>query len=240
VKYFPIILLIVFLYPAIISTKTSFHHVYNQQEDNRPVVKIINPKNNSSINSNALINYSISVSDKEDGDSKYDEINAKEVLLEVTHIIDTTKLHDMLDQPIQNDAAGLTAIRTSNCFNCHAFDSKVIGPSFRDIGKKYKTTAANIALLQKRVLEGSTGVWSNVAMPSHPELNKQQALDMVEWILKIASDSNTNYFVGTEGSFHMPAVKGTYVLSASYVDHGIPNQSAQRLKGQNMVIVNSR
>jgi cytochrome c len=240
VKYFPIILLGVFIYPAIISAKASFHHVANQKENNRPVVKIINPKNNSSINNNALVNYSITVSDKEDGDSKYDEINAKEVLLEVTHITDTTELHDIIDQPIQNDAAGLTAIRTSNCFNCHAFDSKVIGPSFRDIGKKYKTTAANIALLQKRILEGSTGVWSNVAMPSHPELNKQQALDMVEWILKIANDNNTNYFIGIEGSFHMSAVKGTYLLSASYVDHGLPNQPAQRIKGEDKIIINSR
>jgi cytochrome c len=239
-KYFPIILLSVFLYPVIISAKASFHHVPNQQENNRPVVKIVSPKNNSSTNSNALVNYSITVSDKEDGDSKYDEINTKEVLLEVRLISDTTKLHDIMDAPIQNDAAGLTAIRTSNCFNCHAFDSKLIGPSFRDIGKKYKTTTANIALLQKRVLEGSTGVWSNVAMPSHPELNKQQSLDMVQWILKIANDNNTNYFVGTQGSFHMPAVKGTYLLSASYVDHGLPNQPAQRSKGQDIIIINSR
>jgi cytochrome c len=239
-KYFPIILLSVFIYPAIISAKASFHHVYKQQENNRPVVKIINPKNYSTINSNASVNYSITVSDKEDGDSKYDEINTKEVLLEVRFIGDTTNLAAIIDQPIQIDATGLTAIRTSNCFNCHAFDSKLIGPSFRDIGKKYKPTAANIALLQKRILEGSTGVWSNVAMPSHPELIKQQALDMVQWILKIASDNTTNYFVGTQGSFRMPAVKGTYILSASYVDHGLPNQPAQRLKGQDMIIVNSR
>ncbi|SFP66140.1 c-type cytochrome [Parafilimonas terrae] len=236
IKFFSIIFSGVFLCAAIISARASNH----RQQNNRPVVKIINPKNNSSINSNAPVNYAITVSDKEDGESKYDEINAKEVLLEVRFIRDTTKLAAIINQPVQNDAAGLTAIRTSNCFNCHAFDSKLIGPSFNDIGKKYKTTAANIALMQKRILEGTTGVWGNVAMPSHPELNKTQALNMVEWILKIANDNNTNYFVGTQGSFHIPAAKGTYLLLASYVDHGLENQSAQRLKGQDAIVIYSK
>ena len=228
-KFFLIIALSVFVYSAIISAQAYSQHADKQQQNTRPVVKIVNPKNNSVVNSNAPVNYSITVSDKEDGDSKYDEINAKEVLLEVKYIRDTTKLAAIINQPVQNDAAGLAEIRTSNCFNCHAFDNKLIGPSFKDIGKKYKTNTANIALLQKRILEGSTGVWSNVAMPSHPELNKEQALHMVEWILKIASDNNTSYFAGTQGSFRVSTAKGTYVLLASYVDHGLTNQSTQRL-----------
>lgn len=235
-----IILLILvspFFYNVIIYAKAFDAYLFNQQENHQPVVKIINPKNHSAINSNTTIIYSITVSDKEDGDSKFEEINAKEVLLEIKHVTDTTKLASLINAPVQDDVAGLSEIRTSNCFNCHAFNNKVIGPSFNDIAKKYKATAVNTALLQKRVMEGSTGVWSNVAMPSHPELNKDQALNMSKWILKLADDTNTNYFIGTQGSFHAPATKGTYMLTASYVDHGLKALPLQRLKGQDIIVI---
>ena len=57
----------------------------SQQENQAPVVKIITPKNNSLFDWDTQINYEISVADKEDGDSKFDEINAKEVLMEVRY-----------------------------------------------------------------------------------------------------------------------------------------------------------
>lgn len=233
-----LILISLFFYSAIIYAKAFNAYLFKQQENHQPVVKIINPKNHSALNSNTTITYSITISDKEDGDSKFDEINAKEVLLEVKHVADTTKLAALINAPAQNDPAGLSEIRTSNCFNCHAFNNKVIGPSFNDIAKKYKTTAGNTALLQKRILEGSTGVWSNVAMPSHPELNKDQALDMAKWILKVTDDAETSYYIGIQGSFHAPPIKGTYLLKASYVDHGLKTQPFQRLKGQDIIVIN--
>jgi cytochrome c len=225
------------LYVTAYSKKSNKTFIVPQQ-NSAPVVKIVNPKNKAVVNGGATVNYSITVTDKEDGDSKYDEINVKEVLLEVRYVSDTTKLTAMINAPVQNDAAGLMAIRTSNCFNCHNFNNKLIGPSFNDIGKKYASNTANNALLQKRILEGSTGVWGNVSMPSHPELNKDQAAIMVQWILKVAADTNTDYYIGTNGSFQIPAnKKGAYLLTASYVDHGLENDASQRLKGEGRIVV---
>jgi cytochrome c len=232
------ILLIPFLYVSMRNIKSSATS-NNQQKNHPPVVKIVNPKNQGIIQSTTMVNYSITVSDKEDGESKYDEINTKEVLLEVRHITDTTKLAALLNLPLENDVAGLGSMRTSNCFNCHGFDSKIIGPSFNDIGKKYTPTAANIALLQKHVLEGSTGIWGKVTMPSHPELSKEQALNMAQWILKATADPMTNYYTGTEGSFRI-AGKGTYLLNASYTDHGEKEDSSHRYKGEDKIIIYSR
>ena len=209
-----------------------------QQQNTAPVVKIINPKNKAVVNAATPVNYSITVSDKEDGDSKYDEINVKEVLLKVQYISDTSTLASMMNEPAQKDAPGLAAIRTSNCFNCHNFTNKLLGPSFNDIGKKYALTDANSALLQKHILEGSTGVWGNVTMPSHPELNKEQAAIMVQWILQMAADANTEYYISTTGTFQIPAnKKGAYVLTASYTDHGLENDASQRLKGEDKVVI---
>jgi len=212
-----------------------------QQQNTAPAIKIINPKNKAVVNAAVPLNYSVTVSDKEDGDSKYDEINIKEVLLQVTYFKDTSTLAAVMKEPVQKDAAGLAAIRTSNCFNCHNFNNKLTGPSFNEIGKKYTSNTASIALLQKHILEGSTGVWGNVSMPSHPELNKEQAVNMVQWILQITADTNTDYYIGTTGSFQMPAnKKGAYLLTASYTDHGLDNDVAQRLKGEDRIVIYSK
>ena len=210
------------------------------QQNHAPVVKILSPTNNSSYNTGAQIHYSITVSDKEDGESKYDEIDAKQVLLEVKYFSDASKINT---SPITNkDAPGLTAIKTSNCFNCHGFDSKVIGPSFNEINKRYKPTPANMALLQKRIKNGSTGVWGKTPMPTHPELNDAQIKDMVQWIMQNVSAPNLHYYIGPEGNFNLPPgsnKNGAYVLTASYTDHGI-NNSGQRLEGRDAVIVKAK
>ncbi|TKK71583.1 c-type cytochrome [Ilyomonas limi] len=232
--------LISFLYATAYSKKFNKPFII-QQQNTVPVVKIINPKNKAVVNAASPVNYSITVSDKEDGDSKYDEINVKEVLLEVQYVSDTSALTKMMSESVQKDMAGLAAIRTSNCFNCHNFNSKLIGPSFNDIGKKYASNAANTALLQKHILEGSTGVWGNVSMPSHPELNKEQAANIVQWILQITTDNNTDYYVGTTGTFQIRSnKKGAYLLTGSYTDHGVENNAAQQLKGQDRIIIYSK
>src|SRR5881275_194376 len=56
-------------------------HKLTVQENHTPVVKITSPANNGSYTAGAQIHYSINVSDKEDGESKYDEIDAKQVLI---------------------------------------------------------------------------------------------------------------------------------------------------------------
>ena len=215
-----------------------------QQENHPPVVKIITPKNNSLFDWNSQVNYTISVSDKEDGESKYEEINPKEVLLKVKYAGDVSKITAELNKTDDN-SPGLTAIRTSNCFNCHNFDSKLIGPSFNEISKRYPATSSNIGLMVKRTREGSTGVWGKVSMPTHPELTKEETQNMVEWILKNATNPNINYYIGTEGSFRLKqpvgsAQKAAYILTASYTDHGLKEGSKQRLKGQDVVVISSR
>lgn len=206
----------------------------SRQQNNPPVVKIISPKNNSTFSGNIPVHFSITVSDKEDGNSKYDEINPKEVLLEVKILNDTNNIAE-IEKSVQPDPPGLAALRTSNCFNCHSFDSKLIGPSFEEIIKKYKPTAENIAFLEKRIREGSTGVWGKVSMPTHPELSDLQIENMVKWIMENAALPNIHYYIGTEGSVILKPEKNGYLLTASYTDHGINN--SDRLKGQDAVVI---
>ncbi|HEY6978880.1 MAG TPA: c-type cytochrome [Chitinophagaceae bacterium] len=223
-----------------INPATPFKKDQTQQQDHAPVVKVISPANNSTFAPGAQVHYSVTVSDQEDGDSKYDEINQKEVLLEVKYLSDEPKLSAELSKAVQNDPPGLAAIRTSNCFNCHSFNSKGIGPSFSDINKKYKPVAADMALLGKRIHEGSSGIWGDVKMPSHPELSNEQIQSIVRWIMQNASAPGIDYYIGTEGSFPLPDKNGAFLLTASYTDHGTATDSTHRLKGQDVVVIRAK
>ena len=213
------------------------------QQNQPPVVKIIAPKANGAFEWDSQVNYQISVSDKEDGDSKYDEINAMEVLLEVRYT-GKAGMPAILNKTVQPDAPGLAVMRTSNCFNCHNFNAKSIGPSFHDISSKYPATATNIELMVKHIKEGSAGIWGKVSMPTHPELTTEETRNTVKWLLKNSTDPDVNYYTGTAGSFRtrVPVTnkKGIYIITASYTDHGLKSNGANRLKGQDVVILTSR
>src|SRR5689334_4130022 len=178
-----------------INFATPFNKSRLQQQNHAPVVKIASPANNSTFAPGAQVHYSVTVSDQEDGESKYDEINQKEVLLEVKYFTDESKLSAKQSSSLQSDPPGLAAIRTSNCFNCHSFNSKSIGPSFADINKKYKPVTTDMALLGKRIHEGSSGVWGDVKMPSHPELSNEQIKNIVTWIMQNASAPGVDYYI---------------------------------------------
>jgi cytochrome c len=216
----------------------SFINSFNSRQENQPpVVKITSPQNNTTFDPNSPVTYKITVSDKEDGESKFDEINVKEVLLEVRYLKDVKATA----KTVQPDAPGLALMRASNCFNCHSFNGKLIGPSFYEMSKRYLSTKSNTDSLIKRIREGSAGIWpGREKMPGHPEFKPEEIKSMVQWILKTGTDPDVTYYVGIEGSFHIdPSRKGNYKLTASYIDHGLKNNSASKhLKGQNVVVIN--
>src|SRR3569832_2738084 len=90
-----------------------FSFINFQQENHSPVVKIISPQNNSSFDKDASVTYKISISDKEDGESKFDEINTKEVLVEVRY------LKNGKVTPTSPQSNGANIIMPSNCITCH-------------------------------------------------------------------------------------------------------------------------
>jgi cytochrome c len=204
-----------------------------------PAVKIVSPKANDAYKENSRVSYEIDVSDREDGESKFQEINPTEVLLIVRHFSSTGAADAAMSGAITDDPPALGTIRTSNCLSCHAFDARLIGPSFADIRKRYPYSQANVDTLSRHILEGTSGAWGLIRMPSHPELTREQAAACVTWILKTAADPQTNYYTGTEGSFRVavpqesqPKDKGMLVLIASYTDHGLKDDPGQRMHGQ--------
>ena len=70
------------------------------------------------------------------------------------------------------------ALATSkNCMACHAVDKKLVGPSFKDIAKKYDKSATDT--LAQKVIKGGSGAWRPVPMPANPQVNDADAKKLV-------------------------------------------------------------
>ncbi len=74
------------------------------------------------------------------------------------------------------------ALATSkNCMACHAVDKKLVGPSFKDIAKKYDKSASD--KLAEKVVKGGSGAWGPVPMPANPQVSADESKKLVAWIL---------------------------------------------------------
>jgi len=71
--------------------------------------------------------------------------------------------------------------KAKGCLACHAVDKKVVGPSYKDVAKKY--TAKDEAMLVEKVIKGGKGVWGPVPMPPNPSVTPEEAKKLVVWIL---------------------------------------------------------
>lgn len=70
------------------------------------------------------------------------------------------------------------------CTACHGIDKKIIGPSYKDVAKKYKGVKDVEALLAKKVIDGGVGVWGQIPMPPNTgKISDAEAKSLVQWIL---------------------------------------------------------
>ena len=207
----------------------SFGFTYWQNQNSPPKVKISVQGKGNTFQWRSVVPYTIAVSDAEDGNSEYGEIPSDEVFLVAKYLPDST-----LVKKIPNDEQviyfdDLLAISKALCFNCHAGKAKLIGPSFEQVAARYKNDPTAVDLLTKKIINGSTGTWSDLKMPPHPDLEEQAVKKMVTWILENHSDPDLTYFVGIDGALRTKAKpanasdSGVYVLTASYMDHGARN-----------------
>lgn len=109
----------------------------------------------------------------------------------------TTESNTMMEEPkpaASADTASTTAaakpedegkalVEGADCLSCHKVDSKLVGPAYQDVAKKY--TDADIDHLAQKVIDGGKGVWGDVPMTPHAGLSKENAQKMVKYILSL-------------------------------------------------------
>jgi cytochrome c len=105
-----------------------------------------------------------------------------------TNTNDATNVdNSMVDQKTAAAAnsKGAALMDQKDCKTCHKIDMKLVGPAYKDVAAKYPATDANIDMLADKVIKGGSGHWGEVAMTPHPDLSKDDAKELVKYILSL-------------------------------------------------------
>ncbi len=75
--------------------------------------------------------------------------------------------------------------KSKACLSCHQVEKKVVGPSFKDVAKKYKGDANAQTHIAGVIKNGSKGVWGAVPMAKQPQVNDADAAKLAAWIMSL-------------------------------------------------------
>lgn len=185
-----------------------------------PKVELAVQGNQTFYFNNQPVTYEVKVSDKEDGSLATKKIPEEDVMVNINFLEGYDKT--IIAQGHQMNTSFSTGKRLmdlSDCKACHAIDKKSIGPSYRDVAKKYKGQDVQNRLITK-VINGGAGVWGEQPMSAHPQLNRADVGEMIKYILslndqkKMSQPVKGNYVPQDNGK------NGTYIFAASYTDRG--------------------
>jgi len=79
--------------------------------------------------------------------------------------------------------ADLALATAKNCMACHAVEKKLVGPSFKEIAKKYAGQKDAADKLSVKVIKGGSGVWGPVPMPANAQVSADEAKKLAAWVL---------------------------------------------------------
>ena len=184
--------------------------------NSRPAIHFISPENGDFFSAGEPLSYQVKIEDEEDGSSDdYDELMEGRTFL-------TAKFKASLDE-VEVMPPGLAMMRSSDCFNCHSVNQKIVGPPLVEIANRYRGQTDALEASVQRVINGSTGVWGEVPMLPHSQHSEQEVDQMVRWIFGLKeeeSDSGSNR--GLYGKLAVPTRTDVRfaLLEASYTDMG--------------------
>lgn len=77
----------------------------------------------------------------------------------------------------------------AGCIACHRIDEKLIGPAYREVAKKYRSSPREQTMiyLTDKVREGGEGVWGDIPMAPNPpsKISDEDLKKLLEWILSL-------------------------------------------------------
>jgi cytochrome c len=73
--------------------------------------------------------------------------------------------------------------KSKNCMACHAVDKKLVGPSYKDVAKKYAGDTKAADMLATKIIKGGSGVWGAIPMPANTQVNEAEAKKLATWVL---------------------------------------------------------
>ena len=73
--------------------------------------------------------------------------------------------------------------KAKNCLACHAVDTKLVGPSYKDVAKKYAGDAKAADMLAAKIVKGGVGTWGQIPMPANAQVSEAEAKKLATWVL---------------------------------------------------------
>jgi cytochrome c len=176
--------------------------------------------------------WKLRVKDAEDGDSaQHPEAFAARTLVSTTWL-----KGGQAEVP-----PGLLLMKQSDCFNCHAVEQKLIGPSLMEIADRYRGQPGAEDVSVERVLKGSANVWSPLPMLAHPQHSIDELHQMIRYIYALEPGKGaaglTRSLAGESAAPADPAISGV-VLDATFTDAG--RGAVPPLAGQSKVTLRPR
>ena len=86
--------------------------------------------------------------------------------------------------PAAAEAGGADPIvltQKNGCVACHGLETKVLGPGFREVAKKYEDRADAVDYLAAKIKAGGSGVWGAIPMPAQT-LGDGDARTIASWL----------------------------------------------------------
>ncbi len=182
------------------------------------------------------VKYQVKVQDHEDGAFPGGKIKPADlkIFLEYSAGGDnlspllTAQQHETAAQAEMLNHPGKVLMDQSDCRSCHAPDKNSIGPSYRDIARRYKDDPTAADRLAAKIINGGGGVWKReFVMVGHPSLSAKAASEMVRYIYTFAEEKPAPRQLQPGGTLTLAApasgpADGSFLLMASYVDKGGP------------------
>ncbi len=204
-----------------------------------PTVKIGLTTNSTFFFVNKTLDYTVTVSDKEDGSLTSGTIKPEQVSVSIDYASEgfdyaqTVQAQRSVDESSQF-AVAQALMSKSDCKNCHHPTLKNVGPSFTAIAEKYRGDAVAIERLATKIRAGGSGVWgSTIGMPAHPGISQNDAESMVKYIVNISNKNIKSLPIKGTYTTQIPKGdngNGTFIVRASYTDRGnntVPKQTSE-------------
>lgn len=75
--------------------------------------------------------------------------------------------------------------KKSNCLACHAVDTKLVGPAYKEVAAKYAGQKGAVDALATKIIKGGSGVWGAIPMPANAQVSEADAKKLATWILSL-------------------------------------------------------
>lgn len=184
-----------------------------------PEVSILSDANQTFYWDNSIWDYQINITDQED-----DTIDT--ALAEV-HMTYVQYGKDLAAGLVDNTAPseyirGEKLVLSLDCRACHSVNEASVGPSYKEIAKRYPDKETAIPMLIDKVINGGSGNWGTREMTPHPDIKEDDVEEIVKYILSVNDQKKKLPLKGKiELDDHIgKGNEGSYVFTASYTDKG--------------------